>query len=47
MIAHHEGALEMAVDVQKSGKNSDVQVLAAEIIAGQEAEIAFMKSLLS
>jgi uncharacterized protein (DUF305 family) len=47
MIAHHEGALEMAVDVQKSGKNAEVQILAAEIIAGQEAEITFMRTLLS
>ncbi len=47
MIEHHEGALEMAKDVQANGKNSEIQDLAAVIISGQEAEIATMRNLLA
>jgi uncharacterized protein (DUF305 family) len=47
MIEHHEGALEMAKDVQANSKNSEIQDLAAVIISGQEAEIATMRNLLA
>ena len=47
MIKHHEGAIQMAIDVQNDGINTDVQKLAATIIATQQAEIDAMKALLS
>ncbi len=47
MIAHHEGAIEMANDVLASGTNSDVKQLANKIIAAQNAEIEEMRALLA
>jgi uncharacterized protein (DUF305 family) len=47
MLKHHEGAIEMATNVQNDGINSDVQKLAATIIAGQQAEVNEMWELLS
>jgi uncharacterized protein (DUF305 family) len=46
MIAHHEGAIEMAADVLKDGKNAAVRTLANTITSGQDAEITEMKELL-
>lgn len=46
MIAHHEGAIEMASDVLKDGKNAAVRTLANTITSGQDAEITEMKELL-
>jgi uncharacterized protein (DUF305 family) len=46
MIAHHEGAIEMATDVLSGGKNPAVKSLAQEIASAQDAEIAEMKKLL-
>ncbi len=46
MIAHHEGAIDMAKYVLNSGQNGEVKTLANSIIAGQSAEITEMKSLL-
>lgn len=46
MIAHHEGAIEMAADVLKDGKNTAVRTLANTITSGQDAEITEMKRLL-
>lgn len=47
MIKHHEGAIEMAKDVETNGSNSEVKALAASIITAQQAEINAMWSLLS
>lgn len=47
MIAHHEGAIEMADKVLASGANSDVRDLATRIIAAQQAEIDEMRQLLA
>ncbi len=47
MIKHHEGAIQMAIDLQNDGINTDVQKLASTIIATQQAEIDAMKALLS
>ena len=47
MIAHHEGAIEMAQTVEQSGKNLEVQALAKTIISGQQVEIDQMKSMLA
>lgn len=46
MIAHHEGAIEMALAVLQDGKNSAVRDLANAIISGQEAEINEMRNLI-
>jgi uncharacterized protein (DUF305 family) len=45
MIGHHEGALAM-VQMIESSDNAEVQALAQEIAAAQEAEIAQMKLVL-
>jgi uncharacterized protein (DUF305 family) len=47
MIAHHEGAIEMARTVEQSGKNLEVQALAKTIISDQQVEIDQMKSMLA
>lgn len=47
MIAHHEGAVEMAEQVQANGGNADVAALADAVIAGQTAEIETMRALLA
>lgn len=47
MIAHHEGAIDMANTVVGYGENSAVRTLAQKIIAAQTAEITELKKLLS
>ncbi len=47
MIAHHEGAIDMADDVLASGADPEVRELAQAIVAGQEAEIEYMQELLN
>ena len=47
MIAHHDGAVEMAQSVKAQGSNPDVTSLADRIISSQKAEIAEMKNLLA
>jgi uncharacterized protein (DUF305 family) len=44
MIAHHQGAIDMARVELKYGKVPQIRKLARNIIAAQEKEIAFMKS---
>ncbi len=46
MMAHHQGALEMAKTEKKSGQNRDALALADSIISSQTAEIATMKDML-
>ncbi len=46
MIAHHEGAVEMAEIVIKYGADPDIRALAEDIVAAQQAEIATMKAWL-
>lgn len=46
MIAHHEGAIEMAKDVLEDGTNSAVRTLATAITTAQDSEILEMKKLL-
>ena len=46
MIAHHEGAIEMANDVIEKGDDVAAADLARTIIEGQTAEIERMKTLL-
>ncbi|MGP4968926.1 MULTISPECIES: DUF305 domain-containing protein [Micrococcaceae] len=47
MIAHHEGAVEMAKTEIADGKNADAIALAKSIVASQENEIKTMKDLLT
>ncbi|WP_431246409.1 DUF305 domain-containing protein [Leifsonia xyli] len=47
MIQHHQGAIEMANEEVKTGKNTDAVALAKKIVTDQTAEIATMKDLLS
>ncbi|BAU31323.1 DUF305 domain-containing protein [Microcella alkaliphila] len=42
MIAHHEGAIDMARDVIDNGRHPDVRALVDDIIASQQAEIELM-----
>ena len=45
MIAHHEGAIEMANDVLANGKNSEILTLANAVVSGQSTEIETLKPL--
>jgi len=45
MIKHHEGAIDMAEDIEDS-TNKEVAKLAKSIISTQRAEIEYMKELL-
>lgn len=47
MIAHHEGAVEMAQAELEDGQNTEALALSEQIVADQEAEIAEMQQLLS
>ncbi len=45
MIAHHEGAIDMAEDILASGSDPEVRTLAEQIIVAQQAEIDMMQKL--
>lgn len=47
MIAHHEGAIEMAKFEIQAGENNDALALAQAIVDSQSDEIAEMKALLA
>ncbi|KUL34355.1 hypothetical protein ADL22_30310 [Streptomyces sp. NRRL F-4489] len=46
MIKHHEGAIEMAKNEQRHGKNPAARKLADDVVRGQSAEVKQMKALL-
>jgi len=47
MIAHHQGALQMAKTEIGQGSNPDAVALAQKITSAQTAEIATMKDMLA
>ncbi|MFY9808722.1 MAG: DUF305 domain-containing protein [Pseudonocardiaceae bacterium] len=47
MIAHHEGAVQMATTERATGQNTDAQNLATAIQRSQTAQIATMRQLLA
>ena len=47
MIAHHQGAVDMAKILLTHGKDPEMRKLAEEVVRTQEAEIAFMKDWLA
>lgn len=46
MTAHHKGAIQMAQEEQKNGKNPEAVALAKKIVTDQTAEIAEIQKLL-
>ena len=46
MIAHHTGAIEMAVNQLKGGESASALALATSIQVSQQSEITQMKALL-
>lgn len=47
MIPHHQGAIDMAQTLLEHGSDPALLALAREIIANQEAEIAFLEAWLA
>ena len=47
MIGHHLGAIDMARIVIEHGEDPELRQLAEEIIAAQEAEVAFLRNWLA
>jgi len=46
MVAHHNGAIQMAGDEQANGSNADAKALAATIAQTQAAEVATLQKIL-
>lgn len=47
MIAHHQGAIDMAKVLLAHGKDPEMRKLAEEVVKAQESEIVFMKNWLA
>jgi uncharacterized protein (DUF305 family) len=46
MIAHHQGAIQMAQDEQTNGANADAKALAGRIVTSQQAEVDTLQKIL-
>lgn len=46
MIAHHQGAIEMAKQERSDGANADAKALAGRIVTGQQGEIDTMNTII-
>ncbi|MFF1510943.1 DUF305 domain-containing protein [Streptomyces sp. NPDC058326] len=46
MIAHHNGAVDMAKDEQKNGSNATAKALADDVVRTQSAEVAALRKIL-
>ncbi|MEV6247584.1 DUF305 domain-containing protein [Streptomyces sp. NPDC051742] len=46
MIAHHEGAVEMAEDERKNGRNATAKALADDVVRTQSTEISALRKVL-
>jgi uncharacterized protein (DUF305 family) len=46
MIAHHNGAIQMAQDEQSNGINADAKTLAGKIVKDQQAEVDTLQKIL-
>jgi uncharacterized protein (DUF305 family) len=46
MIVHHQGAVDMAMELQKGTKRPELQKMAQDIITAQSIEITMMKQWL-
>ncbi|MEU8567156.1 DUF305 domain-containing protein [Streptomyces pathocidini] len=46
MVEHHDGAIAMAEDERRTGRNADAKQLAAEIIKAQSTEVTQLKKIL-
>jgi len=46
MIEHHEGAITMAEDEQKNGRNATTKKLAADVVKNQSAEVEKFEKIL-
>ena len=46
MIAHHQGAIQMARDEQAKGANPDAKALSGRIVTSQQAEVDTLQKIL-